>query len=194
LSITSFRSTVTEANLAGAQNRRVDRRDVLLFTMDEAYTRLRDRLEGLTEDEFFWKTVPKAWTIYEDRPGHWTYDYAIPDPIPPPVTTIAWQVTHLATTRFMYHEWAYGAAKLTFPQLEIPDTVAGAIKFLADGYQALRADLEVENDLDQPRKTNWGEMWPAWRIFTTMTDHDALHSGTIGCLRDLYLWTRAART
>jgi hypothetical protein len=32
-------------------------------------------------------------------------------------------------------------------------------------------------------------MWPAWRIFTTMTDHDALHTGAIGNLRDLYCWT-----
>ncbi len=93
--------------------------------MEEAYTRLRDRLEGLTDEEFFWQPVPNAWTIYQDRPGHWTYP---------------------------------------------------------------------EAGLDQPRKTNWGEMWPAWRIFTTMIDHDALHTGTIGCLRDLYVWRSAART
>jgi hypothetical protein len=36
-------------------------------------------------------------------------------------------------------------------------------------------------------------MWPALRIFTAMTDHDALHTGMIGCLRDLHLWTIAAR-
>jgi len=33
-------------------------------------------------------------------------------------------------------------------------------------------------------------MWPAWRIFTTMIDHDAFHGGTIGYLRDLYYWSR----
>jgi len=167
----------------------VGRRDVLLFTMDEAYARLRGRLERLTDEEFYWKPVAEAWSVHEDRPGHWTYDYAIPDPDPPPVTTIAWQVTHLATTRFMYHEWAYGAAKLTFPDLLIPSDVAGAVEFLHAGYEALRADLESEDDLDQPRKTNWGDMWPAWRIFTAMTDHDALHTGMIGGLRDLYCWT-----
>jgi len=159
--------------------------------MEEAYARLRDRLKGLTEEEFFWKPVPDAWTIYEDSPGHWTYHYEIPDPEPAPVTTIAWQVTHLATTRFMYHEWAFGAATMTFPEIVIPSTVDGAIEFLGDGYMALRADLEGENEegLDRPRRTNWGEMWPGWRIFTTMTDHDALHGGAIGALRDLYYWT-----
>ena len=135
--------------------------------------------------------MPEAWTIYEDRPGHWTYDYAIADPEPAPATTIAWQVTHLATTRFIYHEWAYGAATLTFPELLIPTNVAGAIEFLHDGYEALHVDLdeETEGGLDQLRKTNWGDMWPAWRIFTAMTDHVALHTGAIGNLRDLYYWT-----
>jgi DinB superfamily len=168
----------------------VGRRDVLAFTMEEAYTRLRDRLQGLQEEEFFWKPVPEAWTIYEERAGHWTYDYAIPDPEPAPVTTIAWQVTHLATTRFMYHEWAYGAARLTFPELAIPRNVPATIEFLHEGFAALRADLEAETEegLDRGRKTNWGDMWPAWRIFTTMADHDALHTGMIGGLRDLYYW------
>ena len=95
------------------------------------------------------------------------------------------------TTRFMYHEWAYGAAKLTFPELTIPHDVPTALQDLEAGYEVLKGDLEIETDegLDQPRKTNWGDMWAAWRIFTSMTDHDALHTGTIGALRDLYYWT-----
>ena len=159
--------------------------------MDEAYARLQTRLDGLTDDEFSWQPVPNSWTLFEDRPGHWTYHYEIPDPDPAPVTTIGWQVVHLGTTRLMYHEWAYGAARLTFPDIEIPHDVSGAMELLSRGFELLREDLrqETEDGLDQPRKTNWGDMWPAWKIFWSMTDHDALHSGTIGCLRDLYYWT-----
>jgi hypothetical protein len=169
----------------------VARRELLALTMEETYARLRDRLEGLTDEEFFWRAVPEAWTIFEDRSGHWTYHYAIPDPDPAPMTTIGWQVVHLGTTRLMYHEWAYGAAKMTFPEIAIPYTAEAAVQFLAEGYEALRADVERETEagLDQLRKTNWGDVWPAWRIFTTMTDHDALHTGMIGALRDLYFWT-----
>ena len=158
--------------------------------MDEAYARLRARLDGLTEEEFFWQPVPDAWTIHEDRPGHWTYHYAIPDPDPAPVTTIGWQVVHIGTTRLIYHEWAYGAARLSFLDVEIPNDVSGAVGLLERGFELLRADLRDESEagLDQPRKTNWGDLWPAWRIFTSMTDHDALHGGTIGALRDLYYW------
>ena len=50
-----------------------------------------------------------------------------------------------------------------------------------------------DHDLEEPRQTNWGEMWPAWRIFWTMADHDAFHGGVIGYLRDLFYW-RADRT
>jgi DinB family protein len=168
----------------------VGRRELLAATMEYAYTRLRDRLEGVDDEEFFWKPVPDAWTIYEERPGHWTYHYEIPDPHPAPMTTIAWQVVHLGTTRLMYHEHAYGAAKLTFPEIPIPHTASTAMRLLEEGYVALRADLELEAEdgLDVGRKTPWGEIWPAWRIFTTMTDHDALHTGAIGNLRDLYYW------
>ena len=167
------------------------RRELLAAAMEQAYARLRDRLEGVDEEEFFWKPVPGAWTIYEDRPGHWTYNYEIPDPDPAPLTTIAWQVVHLGTTRLMYHEHAYGTAKLTFPDIVIPHAVAAAIQLLEESYLVLRADLEAETEdgLEKERRTNWGDMWPAWRIFITMTDHDALHTGTIGNLRDLYYWT-----
>jgi hypothetical protein len=44
--------------------------------------------------------------------------------------------------------------------------------------------------LDEPVKTNWGELWPAWRIFWVMADHDAFHGGMIGKLRDLYRWRK----
>ena len=167
------------------------RRELLVATMEQAYARLRGRLDGVDDEEFFWKPVPDAWTIYEDLPGHWTYNYAIPDPNPAPLTTVAWQVVHLGTTRLMYHEHGYGAAKLTFPDIAIPHSVAAATQLLAEGYAVLRADLELETEdgLDKERKTNWGELWPAWRIFTTMTDHDALHTGAIGNLRDMYYWT-----
>lgn len=160
--------------------------------MDETYGRLRRRLEGLTDAEFFWQPVPECWTIYEASPGHWTYHYAIPDPDPAPATTIGWQVVHVATCKVMYHEYAFGAGRLTWPELDIPHTAASAMHLLQEGQGLLRDDLQnlSESDLDQPRRTNWGDAWPGWRIFWVMTDHDSFHGGTIGSLHDLYHWTR----
>jgi hypothetical protein len=168
---------------------------MLATAMDENYRRLRTRLDGLTDVEFFWEPVAGCWNIHEDRTGHWTYHYAIPDPDPAPVTSIGWQVVHLATTKAMYHEWAFGPARLTFPDLVIPHTAAASIELLGAGQSRLREALEPLTDaqLDDPRKTNWGDLWPAWRIFWTMADHDALHGGAIGNLRDLYRWRHAGK-
>ena len=166
---------------------------LLETTMDECFERVRARLTGLTDDEFFWEPIPGCWTIYEDSPGHWNYHYAIPDPDPAPVTSIGWQIVHLATCKVMYHEWAYGPARLTFPELITPHTAASAIDDLEKGHKLLRDELArlTDSQMDEPLKTNWGELWPAWRVFWTMADHDAFHGGAIGHLRDMYRWTHS---
>jgi hypothetical protein len=59
---------------------------------------------------------------------------------------------------------------------------------LDHGHASLTEDLAGLDDADLERlvMTNWGEEWPAWRIFWTMIHHDAHHGGEIGALRDLY--------
>jgi DinB superfamily len=172
----------------------ISRVGLLLTQMDETYRRLHRGLEGLTDDEYFWEPVPGCWTIHRDQSGAWTYDYAIPDPQPAPFTTIGWRLVHIADCKVMYHEWAFGARSLTFPDLATPAAVSGAMARLEQGQRLLRADLAGLDDttLDAPCLTNWGELWPAWRIFWAMIDHDAHHGAEIRCLRDLYRAGRAA--
>jgi hypothetical protein len=162
--------------------------ELLLAQMDEVYGRLAARLEGLTDAEYFWEPVPGCWTVRRDGSGAWVADYAEPDPDPAPFTTIAWRLTHLADCKVIYSEWAFGPRRLTFPDLAAPATAADALARLEEGQRRLRADLAGLGDdqLDEPRWTNWGERWPAWRVLWTMIDHDAHHGGEIGCLRDLY--------
>lgn len=163
--------------------------------MDEAYERLLGRLEGLIEDEFFWRPVPDCWTIYQLPDGRWTYHYAIPDPKPPPITTLAWQLVHVALCKVMYHEWAFGQRRLTWPELDVPGSVEQMRAVLEAGQNDLRNDLVsiADDQLDDEVLTNWGERWPAWRIFWTMINHDALHTGAIGQLRDDYFWRNQRR-
>lgn len=168
----------------------MDRVELLLVQTDEAYARLLKRLDGLTDEEFFWKPVADCWTVYQDESGRWTYNYAVPDPQPAPMTTIAWQLVHVALCKVMYHEWAFGAARLTWPELETPHSVHGVMAVLDAGHRQLRAHLArlADGELEQDVLTNWGERWPAWRIFWTMIEHDAVHGGAIGQLRDDYFW------
>jgi hypothetical protein len=161
---------------------------LLATEMDEAWQTLRCRLEGLTDDEFFWEPVPDCWTVRPEEDGGWVVDYADPAPDPPPFTTIAWRLVHVAACKVMYHEYAFGSRKLTWDDLEVPHTTADAIAWLEEGQAPLRAALDglSDADLEEMRLTNWGELWPTWRILWTMVFHDLHHGAEIGCLRDLY--------
>jgi len=101
--------------------------------MDEAYERLWRRLDGLSEEEYFWEPVPRCWTIHRDETGGWVTDYAEPDPVPAPVTTIGWRLVHVADCKVIYHDWAFGERRLTFPDLIPPNTVVGGHGEIARG-------------------------------------------------------------
>lgn len=64
---------------------------------------LRPRLDGLTDDEYFWEPVP-GWSIRrrgDGEPatlvgsGEYAIDYVYPEPVPAPITTIAWRLGHI---------------------------------------------------------------------------------------------------
>ncbi len=168
----------------------LSRRTVLLLLaeLDEAWQSLLRRLEGLVDDEFFWEPVSGCWTVRQDLEDRWIVDYADPAPDPPPFTTIAWRMVHVAACKVMYFEYAFGPGKLTWDKLEIPYTAASAVIWLEAGQARLRSALEglTDADLEEMRPTNWGDQWPTWRIFWTMASHDLHHGAEVGCLRDLF--------
>ncbi len=72
-------------------------------------SQLRPRLDGLTDDEYFWAPAADSWTISRRGEstapisvgaGEFTVDYAIPEPEPAPVTTIAWRLAHIIVAVF----------------------------------------------------------------------------------------------
>ncbi len=81
----------------------------LLAQFDFARKSLAERMVGMTDDEYLWEPVPNCWSI---RPraagpapgalelvgqGDWGRDRSPDDPDPPPFTTIAWRLAHIAT-------------------------------------------------------------------------------------------------
>ncbi|MCK9868861.1 DinB family protein [Nocardiopsis dassonvillei] len=104
---------------------------------------IRPRFEGLTDDEYFWSPVPdsRSWSV---RPrggstapmrggsGDFTIDFAFPEPIPAPFTTIAWRLghvivgvlamrnaSHFGAPAASYETWEYaGSASDALDQLE----------------------------------------------------------------------------
>ena len=157
--------------------------------LHEAYEAIRERVDGLTDDEFFWEPVARCWTIRRGDDGRWTVDYPEPPhPDPAPFTTIGWRLVHVAECKVMYHEYAFGPAKLTFPEIDSAHTAAAAIAQLEAGQAMLVRDLDALDDagLEGEVLTNWGDKWPARKIFWAMINHDLHHGGEIGTLRDLY--------
>ena len=163
--------------------------EVIRQRLQEAYESIRVRVDGLTDDEFFWQPVAGCWTVRRRDDGRWAVDYPEPPhPDPSPFTTIGWRLVHVAECKVVYHEYAFGPAKLTFPEIDSAHTATAAIVQLETGHDMLVRDLASLDDAGLEREvlTNWGEKWPARKIFWTMVDHDLHHGGEIGVLRDLY--------
>ena len=76
---------------------------------------LRPRLDGLTDDEYFWQPVPDCWTVHPNG----GIDFIYPEPDPPPFTTIAWRLAHVIVGVFR------DAQPLTFRLAPKPATKPG---------------------------------------------------------------------
>lgn len=53
------------------------------------------RLQGLSDDEYWWEPVMGCWTLRPDDRGELQEDTLPVDPPVPPVTTIAWRMAHI---------------------------------------------------------------------------------------------------
>lgn len=156
--------------------------------------RLNARLRGLTDEEFLWEPCAGWWTV---RPvgelgikarGAWQIDYDDDPPDPPPVTTLAWRLLHVASGNWIYYEHAFGQGKRSFLDLELPGEAAAAVEWLAASEAPWHEVLNTltEGDLDVLRRTNWGDLWPTHRLVTTLIVEQTHHGAEIGVLRDLF--------
>lgn len=153
-------------------------------------------LADIGDEEFFWEPVAGCWTVHPrsqvraasaDGRGEWVIDYEVPAPAPAPVTTIAWRTVHIAAVNYLYWDYAFGPATASF-DLDMPGNAAAAAEWLRASQGPLNAVLAALTDpeLETPRRTNWGELWPCHRIFTTLIREQVHHGAEISLLRDLY--------
>ena len=68
--------------------------DQLAFAWDAQFL---PRMAGLSDAAYLWEPVPGGWSVRPDGEGSWKADWAEPEPEPPPFTTIAWRLAHIAT-------------------------------------------------------------------------------------------------
>ena len=173
----------------------------LLAQFDFALDRLVTRLDGMTDEEYCWEPVPDCWNV---RPcgeargneaygaGDWRVDFALPEPTPPPFTTIAWRLCHLATWIHLRAEYTIGAKTLTWNEYPIPGTAEGARTALVAAGARWRAAMTSADDaaLDQVGRSSmpWGldPTLPYLDICWWVNQELLHHGGEIALLRDLY--------
>jgi hypothetical protein len=165
-------------------------------------TQLRPRLEGLTDEEYRWEPVRGAWNV---RPrgtgsapiqagrGEFTIDFALPEPDPAPVTTIAWRIGHLVVgvlgARAAGH---FGAPPVDYHSHEYPGDAATALAQLDAAYAAWTTGVRGLDEAGLrrpcgPTEGPWADSPMAALLLHV--NREVLHHGAeIALLRDLYRW------
>jgi DinB family protein len=154
---------------------------------------LRPRLEGLTDDEYFWEPVPDCWSLRRDPAvaGAWTIDWRFPPPDPVPVTTIAWRLTHLIVGVFgMRVASHFCGPAISYDTHRYAATAAGALQQLDSAYGAWISGVRGLTAERLTAPTGPAEPFPD-APFADLVLHihrEAIHHGAeVALLRDLYL-------
>ena len=165
------------------------------------WERLEARLAGLTDEEYFWEPVPRCRSL---RPrgqtasampigkGDWLLDHEEPELQPPPFTTIAWRMCHMAESPLVHYDYTFGRRTLRDDDITWPSTASDAISFLADVHHRWRGALGnlSSRDLDTVGLSQYpGGLDPQVRFVDLLawTNTDFTHhAAEVACLRDLY--------
>nr|WP_307837773.1 DinB family protein [Actinoplanes rishiriensis] len=121
-------------------------------------TNLWPRLTGLTDDEYFWEPADGCWTLRSDENGKFVLDMVQPEPKPPPLTTLAWRIIHVATVMSTRTSTFFGPETdkhMFHPDhqpAELPGTADGARRLLADSYHDWHTAITAldQTDLERP--------------------------------------------
>ncbi|WP_181768635.1 DinB family protein [Streptomyces albidus (ex Kaewkla and Franco 2022)] len=162
---------------------------------------LRDRLDGLTDDEYFWEPQPGCWSV---RPrgtgavpaqagsGAMTIDFAMPQPDPPPFTTIAWRLGHVIVGVLAVRNAAhFGRAPTDYQSFEYAETAEAALAQLDAEFAEWQAGVETLGEAGLARPCGEAEGPYAARPLAALVLHinrELIHHLAEVCLlRDLHL-------
>ena len=169
----------------------------LLDALDRAWAALAERLAGLTDDECAWQPVAGGWAVRRHGTT-WRADWADPDPVPAPVTTISWRCWHLAVDCLdSYSGRLFGRSGTGLQGTEWVGSSAEATALLERAWRVFRAGVAGWSTADLLRP-----LGPAWGAFASQTHADlALHAARevihhgaeVALLRDLYAHRPLAR-
>ncbi|MGH2381315.1 MAG: DinB family protein, partial [Candidatus Limnocylindria bacterium] len=114
--------------------------------------------------------------------------------VPGATRTIESMVLHVGACKIMYADYAFGPGTRQWgtPEVEGPwepgtAPMAEAVEWLRVAHRSFKAHVErlSDDDLDQSRMTNWGEVRPTRWIIAAIIGHDFYHAGEINHLRSM---------
>ncbi|MDQ3610318.1 MAG: DinB family protein [Actinomycetota bacterium] len=173
----------------------------LLDQLDLHWQRqLRPRLHGLTDDEYFWEPVDGCWSVrprgtstapIQAGSGAFTIDFAVREPEPAPVTTIAWRLGHLIVgvlgSRASNH---FGDRSIVYATFDYAGTAAEALHQLDEMYRAWTGGVRALGPagLAEPCGPDEGPFadQPMAALVLHISRETIHHGAEIALLRDLY--------
>jgi DinB superfamily len=164
---------------------------------------LRERLDGLTDDEYFWEPAPGSWSVrprgtgtapVQAGAGEMTIDFAFPQPDPPAFTTIAWRLGHVIVgVLAMRNASHFGRAQTDYESFEYAPTAATALAQLDQEYATWLAGVESLGEAGLARPCGEAEgpfaALPMAALVLHINRELIHHLAEVCLLRDLHLHT-----
>ena len=174
---------------------------VLLEQLETSWELFRPKLEGLTDEEFFWQPVPQWWSIRRRNAvrtkafigkAEWVLEDGEMSFDNEPMTTIAWLIGHHASSMLLRNDYTFGAKSLKPDDIAFPGTAEDALAFL-DEAQALwikGVKTLSENDLDIIGLCSYPDGLDPEMPFSSViwwTNRELIHhAAEIGIIREFY--------
>jgi hypothetical protein len=167
-------------------------RDDLIDLSGYTWQRLRDRMAGLTDDEYLWEPVPGCLTVRRADDGTYRSDGPQGPDEPPRFSTLAWRLSHIAA--FLREDRNGPWLGRPVPDLPgphgDPGSAADALAALDTAYGAWSTVLAgtTEESLAEPIGHVGGPYAGATRRSFVLHVVDELihHGAEAALLRDLY--------
>ncbi|MBJ7386449.1 MAG: DinB family protein, partial [Mycolicibacterium sp.] len=149
---------------------------------------LRPRLDGLSDDEYFWQPVPDCWTVHPDG----GIDFSHPPPRPEPFTTIAWRMAHVIVgVLAMRSHSHFGGPPASYESWRYATDAAAALRQLDDEYARWISGVRDLDDDGLARPCGPAEGPYADHPMSVLILHinrEVIHHGAeMALLRDLYV-------
>jgi len=184
-------------------------RDMLLLSLDAAEDHTRRTIADVADEEYAWEPLSEServadlqlpphtkrvWRVFQQR-GVWVYDYT-PEPLsPPPFTTIAWIMNHMAQTADMYlycvQTGIPEGVDRSWDDLPVPANREAMAEYIVQALASVREYLlsvpqrRVNPELNRLTPAPWGEMRPTClNIWGGVVEHVLQHAMQIAARKD----------